>query len=84
MLPGTSGAVVYQKSVTSSLAAADGVYDSFASGVKISEAGEYTIEFYREVQYNSSNVAQDIATIIDNVSLTYDRKIRKGLIITIK
>ena len=81
---GTSGAVVSQKTVVSSLVAADGAYGSFVTEVKIPEAGEYTIEFYREVQYNSSNVAQDTATILDNVSLTYDRKIRKGIVITVR
>ena len=72
---GLDGEIVYEKEATSSHV---DVFEQFAADVKLHEAGVYTLEFHRE------STADNIASILDNVSLMYDRKIHKGLVIVVK
>ena len=72
---GSAGEIVYEKEVASQYADA---FEPFAGDVKLGEAGDYTLEFHRE------STADNIASILDDVSLMYDRKIHKGLVIIVK
>ena len=72
----TSGTVVYEKSVTSSLVGSNGVWGEFSSEIKFAEAGTYTFEFYRDT------TAENITAVYDNVCLAWSRKIPRGFIIS--
>lgn len=72
---GTGGEVVYENEVASQYT---DVFESFAAEVKLKEAGDYTLVFRRDA------TTDNIAAILDNVSLTYSGKIRKGLSIIIR
>ena len=76
---GTRGTVIHEWSVTSSLAAKDGVWGEFSASVKLADAGEYTLEFLRE-----GGTRQDISAILDDVCLAWQRKIRKGFTLIVR
>lgn len=80
---GTSGSVVFEGSVTSLLGGTNGVWGEFSSEVRLAEAGEYTLEFFRTNTSSYTDSRADISAIIDDVCLAWRAKIQKGLVISI-
>ena len=73
---GTSGSVVFERKVTSSVADS---WTDYSANVKIPDVGAYTLEFYR-----AGRTTADVAAVLDDVCLAWQGKIRKGFTLIVR
>ena len=73
---GTSGSVVFEGTVTSSVANS---WTDYLENVEIPDAGAYTLEFFR-----AGRTTADVAAVIDDVCLAWQKKICKGFTLIVR